>query len=872
VKIYQVLALAGSCFFLFPGCKTQKSASDENAPEVSFAPVAVDAKPVYKGSAKKDFILRHTALELTPDWKTHTLKGLALLTLQVGAYPQDTLVLDARGMEISGNVHFMGEEFPDLGDEMPVNDPVLNYRTDGKKIYIRIPRRLEPGKEFKVRIAYTAHPEDQLKKGLIDKSSNQGLYFINPDGKDSIEPRQMWSQGEVQNNCAWFPTIDEPDQKMTQEIYLTVDTSLVTLSNGELVYSNLNKGGTRTDYWKLDKPHAPYLAMIAAGEWKVTHDEWRDSIPVDYYLEKRYAPYAHTIFGTTPEMIEFFSKRLGVDYPWPKFSQVVAREFVTGAMENTSAVVHYDPVQHDNRQHLDNTQEDIISHELFHHWFGDLVTCESWGDVALNESFATLGEALWLEHKYGKDEADLHLKENLDEYLTETVYTVDAIINHTYTDPDNIFDAHRYQKGGLVLNMLRNYLGDTVFFKGLQDYLLKNAYSSVELFDLRKAMEETSGQDLNWFFDEWFLKPGHPILQVTHEYQPDQKRYRLVVIQQQSLPSVPVFNIPVKVDIYQAGASKTSQIIWLKDWNDTFYFPVNERPVLVNFDADNIILGAKTETKPPRQWYAEFMYGSMRDKDEALDALEEMSGGISNDSMKQIISKGLSDPFWYNRKRTIETVLYNYQKLQDKYVDEFGIRKLAKSDPSSKVRSAAIGHLARLDQGLTTFYEALSDSSYLVIANAIHALLQKAEKSDSLQVLEAIRPLENLHGSDALLAIAEAYARYGPADKTSFFHTAYPWISGQSFSRYIDYYSRYLATQPISILKSEQEFLLGIGDHANDMWSIVLYKNMLQNYVTELKKKNDKSGLSESDREALISAFQAKLDIMTDKAKKEDED
>ena len=159
--------------------------------------------------------------------------------------------------------------------------------------------------------------------------------------------------------------------------------------------------------------------MMAIGEFAIVKDKWR-GIDVSYYVEPKFEKYARMVFGNTPEMIEFFSQKFGVDYPWKKYSQVVVRDFVSGAMENTTATVHMEALQHDHRYHLDETEEDYISHELSHHWFGDYVTCESWANLPLNESFATYAEVLWREYKYGIDEAEHHLSGDFSSYFAES--------------------------------------------------------------------------------------------------------------------------------------------------------------------------------------------------------------------------------------------------------------------------------------------------------------------------------------------------------------------------------------------------------------------------------------------------------------------
>ncbi|MCH8903905.1 MAG: M1 family metallopeptidase, partial [Bacteroidetes bacterium] len=353
--------------------------------------------------------LLHTKLDISFDWEEQQLFGKAWLTLTPYFYPTETLTLDAKGFDI--------HEIKIIKNDSVSED--LSYTYDSLKLIIELDERYNRDQEFIIYIDYTANPSKLKERGLIPTRRDQGLFFVNPKNEDPLKPQQIWTQGETENSSCWFPTIDAPNERTTQETYITVDTNFTTLSNGLLIYSSLNKDGTRTDYWSMEMPHAPYLFMFTVGEFVKVQDKWLD-IDVDYYVEREYEQYALDIFGNTPEMLEFYSNILGFPYPWEKFAQVVVRDFVAGAMENTSAVIFFERVQQTKREMIDGKMEGIIAHELFHHWFGDLVTCESWSNISLNESFATYGEYLWQEYKYGDDEAGLLLKGKLRSYLRES--------------------------------------------------------------------------------------------------------------------------------------------------------------------------------------------------------------------------------------------------------------------------------------------------------------------------------------------------------------------------------------------------------------------------------------------------------------------
>ncbi|HEX7365906.1 MAG TPA: M1 family metallopeptidase, partial [Pelobium sp.] len=408
---------------------------------------------IYRATPEKINDLVNTKLDVKFDYKKAYLYGKAWLTLKPHFYATDSLTLDAKGMDIK-NVSIVNGN---------INSP-LNFRYDSLQLRINLGKTYKASENYTIYIAYTAKPNEFKVKGSDAITDAKGLYFINPDSTVKDKPVQIWTQGETEGSSVWFPTIDKPNQKTTQEISMTVLDKYVTLSNGALISQKKNNNGTRTDTWKMDKPHSPYLFMMAVGNFKVYHDKYKN-IPVDYYLEPAYAPYAKDIFGKTPEMIDFYSKKLGIAYPWNKYAQIVVRDYVSGAMENTTATLHGAYVQQTKRELLDgSTGEETIAHELFHQWFGDYVTAESWSNLTVNESFANFSEVLWYEHSKGQDAADAHNYEDMQSYFLSPEAKTKHLVRFHYQDKEDMFDVVTYQKGGRVLNMLRNYLGEDAFF------------------------------------------------------------------------------------------------------------------------------------------------------------------------------------------------------------------------------------------------------------------------------------------------------------------------------------------------------------------------------------------------------------------------
>ncbi|MGZ3921755.1 MAG: M1 family metallopeptidase, partial [Bacteroidia bacterium] len=468
----------------------------------------VGYKKMYRGANKRSTDIIHTTLRVSFDWQHSRLNGEADIIARPFYNPNSGIFLNARGMDILSVEVFefpgKGISYTEPGGEVKLNS---TYKYSNDSIKIDLGRVFNSNEKFRVKIKYIAKPGELKNGGSQAINDDKGLYFINPKGTDKKKMTQVWTQGETQSNSVWFPTIDSPNEKMTNDIYITVDDKYTTLSNGLLNESKKNDDGTRTDHWVMDLPHSPYLVMMGVGEFKKVTDASWNGKEISYYVEKEFEPYAKDIFGNTKEMIEFYSKVLGTPFPWQKYSQIVVRDFVSGAMENTTATLHADfMVYQTAREMLDGKKgEDVISHELFHQWFGDYVTAESWSNLPLNESFATYAEYLWQEYKYGRDAADALSAESRMSYFNTPQNREVDMIRYNYNDKEEMFDQFSYNKGGQILHMLRKYTGDEAFFSSLKLYLERNKFKNAEIHDLRLAFEEITGEDLNWFFNEWFL-------------------------------------------------------------------------------------------------------------------------------------------------------------------------------------------------------------------------------------------------------------------------------------------------------------------------------------------------------------------------------
>lgn len=770
----------------------------------------------YTFHRKADLV--HTRLKLSFDWEKKHVLGEAELIVTALAKPLDTLEFHAQGFDISGVFY---------------NHTPVKFSYDQKNISIPLELALAPTDTAAVKIIYVAKPDEIPESGSAAIHSDKGLFFINAQGNNKKKPRQIWTQGETENNSRWMPTIDKPNERCTQEIYLTVDNNFVTLSNGLLIKQTDNQNGTRTDYWRMDLPHPPYLFMLAVGEFAVVKDHW-NAIPVEYYVDPEYAIDAKTIFNHTPEMIQFFSSYTGIPYPWPKYAQIVVRDFVSGAMENTTASVFGDFIQKKSRELIDAPNDYIVAHELIHHWFGNLVTCESWANLTLNEGFANYGEYLWNEFKYGKDEADYSRQNELAGYFNQVSQGDAHPLIDPYLDKEAMFDAHSYNKGGLVIHMLRDYLGADLFKKGINLYLRQHAFASVEADDLRLALEKVSGEDLSWFFDQWFFESGHPVLDVTKKVS--NKGVFVTISQKQDLKKSTLFATPLEIAFYDDLGHSEIKTVWLKKEVETFSFVLDYLPALVLVDPRDILLKQINHDQTIAEYQKQYLFNpALVYRTEALMRLED----DDSPATQEVLVKALDDNHWSLRELAIQQL-----KVRE---DESLIAKLvnlAQQDAHSAVRSAAIKKLSRSGHKkyLNTLKAALQqDNSYQVMS----AALQGIYEIDQIEGLNTLVGYENVPAlQQTVLGI---YAQEKNPKYFQYFKTVLSNADGFDYLSVLGAFTEYCLAHPPTVIL-DQQVLAFFTSLALDQEKNLYTRYGSAKFVSELKdfseEKQQESGLT----------------------------
>lgn len=729
------------------------------------AQTETSGRGIYRATSTKHTELIHTKLSVSFNFDNQTLNGEEWLTATPFFYPSDSLVLDAKSMLIH-----------EVKLDKKGKRQKLDYQYQNDFLKIKLDKVYQKGENYTIYIRYTAQPELVKAEGSSAINDAKGLYFINPKGENPDVPTQVWTQGETESSSVWFPTIDKPNQKTTQEIYITVPDKFVTLSNGELKSSENKPNNLRTDYWVMNQKHAPYLFFMGIGDFTIVKDTpWREKVAVDYYVEKEFEAVAKKIFGHTTEMIEFFSKKFNYDYPWQKYAQMVVRDFVSGAMENTTAVSHSESAQQTSNALADfNQWESVIAHELVHHWFGNLVTTESWANLTVNESFATYGEYLWIEYKYGKDAADYHLFNSVNQYRHRSDDFLKKLVRFGYDDKEDMFDLVSYNKGGAILHMLRDYLGDDAFFGGISDYLNTYEFGTGEAHQLRLSFEKISGRDLNWFFNQWFFGYGNPVIKIKTDYNPENKQVTVLVNQTQDEEIL--FEFPLEIDIYQNGKYDRHSVWVTAQKKNEFTFSSNKIPDLVNVNPRGVILLTqeglyKTETE-----YV-FQYKNSKDffsRNEAVEYATEYQ-------YKNILMLATKDSFFRIREKALE-VLKKVELSSNEFSE---IEKIAKKDPENIVRAAAISILAETENEayLPIFEKGMTISSNAVRNASLYGI-SKINPEMAKKILFDANP--NDFDADQLLPLVSMIVenkmeKYLETLLPNFMF--YPFVSGQSIKQ-----------------------------------------------------------------------------------------
>ncbi len=658
---------------------------------MAYSACAVLADEPYARSKLYD--LQHSRMQFSFDLGQKRVIGDVVHTLVI-LRETSQVTFDSVGLNIHG---------------VTVNKSKAQFETTPEKLIVSLPATAKPGDKFEIEIRYDATPR-------------KGMYFILPDKEYPDRPKQVWTQGESEDTRYYLPTYDEPNDRLTTETIITAPASWLTIANGKLIGVTPAKDGMKTWTWRESQPSSTYLTTVVAGEFDEVKDSWR-GMPVTYYAPHGRGDRLGINYGRTPQMIELFSKRYGVSYPWEKYAQVMVDDFVAGGMENSSATTNTSQSLVDPKlvPEFPTGEDDLISHELTHQWFGDLVTCKDWGDIWLNEGFATFGEAVWQEAHFGKDVADYLRWEAAREWFSESNLFKKPIVRHDFAEGSDEFDGNAYAKGGWVLYMLRRQMGEDAFWAGIKHYLEVNRGKNVVTADFAKAMEEATHENIDQFLGQWIYGAGAPKFDLSYTYDDAKHQVALTVKQTQAREGrVGIFRVPAEVEITTAAGPQLYKISVSQE-NQTFDFPAPGVPLMVLFDKGGQLLKSAEFHKEKAEWLYQLKNASeLADRADAAIALRKWKGDDA-------VAAALGDATRHDKAYGVRIVAAEslgelatpasrsqlLQALQEKdapwvrrqQVEALGkfrdvtevaakLSEIARSDPSYRARAAALQALA----------------------------------------------------------------------------------------------------------------------------------------------------------------------------------
>jgi aminopeptidase N len=609
-----------------------------------------------------------------------------------------------------------------------VNGKDATYQLIDNKLRVALAQPAKSGQLFEVNIRYEGKPAT-------------GLFFILPDKDDPNRAKEIWTQGEAEDTHHYIPIYDYPNDRTTSEMILTVPADWLTISNGKLVSVQEAAGGLKTWTWRQSLPVSTYLISFVAGQYEAKKDTWRN-LPVTYNVPRGTADTIDSTFSHTKQMLDFFSQRFGMAYPWEQYAQTAVDDFVASGMENVSAttLATRDMIHPEMAGERPEAADGLISHELTHQWFGDLVTCKDWTNTWLNEGFATFGATLWEEHFYGADAAAYSYWRDQNDWMpSHELYSIPIVTRNISDSVEYVGNV--YDKAGWVLHMLREKLGDDAFFRGLKRYLETNRLQNVVTADLVKAMEESSSANVDLFFDQWIYGAGAPRFLVSSSYDAEAKKVTLDVKQTQKVEGhVGLFHVPIDVAITTEHGEKIFPIVVSRE-NESFSFPVDSAPLMVLFDKGDKILKSLDFQKSPEEWIRQLKTAS--DVPDRADAALALGNIRDNEAIARALGDAArSDRFWGVREEAIHALGHLNSPAARKEV----LSALANEQPW--VRQAAVdqlGHFSADDESikrLESIYK--NDKAYSVRGAALQSLAEeKAPDADKLLEKALLTPSPN---------------------------------------------------------------------------------------------------------------------------------
>ncbi len=682
---------------------------------------------------------RHMRLEITiPDMnvpKAHASETLSISPIRGEA---SSVVLDCKGLKIKS---------------VMCANHIVDFSTDEKQLTLTFTPPLAEGVISDI---VTEYEIDNPRLGFVWTTESSAWPGRAP---------QIHTQGEPETNSYWFPCHDFPNEKLTTELIVTAPAGFEVCSNGRLVSSDRvilvdeSQTGERSLlahvkwHYLQDKPHANYLVTLVVGKFDVV-DVGTKALPMPVYVPPGRGRDVKATYGRTAAMVAHFGELLGEPYAWDKYAQLVVCNFSNGGMENTSATSLYDTAIIGEKDLADHDLDGLISHELGHQWFGDLLTCNSWEHIWLNEGFATYMTALWMEHRDGVSAYQQSIRGSMDGIIANDKAGPDAVgmVSKIYEHPWETFrkPANPYGKGSSILHMLRVRLGDDLFFKGLRDFVQANKFKTVETVDLRNSFERVSGQSLEQFFTQWCYRPGVPELTVNADWNKEKKALELTITQDQPIDGAnPAFELSLPV-VVRMGTTEIRREMAVNGKSANATIACDQEPRCVIVDPDMAVLGKIKVVQPADRFRAQLAEGPTEASQcAAIRGLATGSSGESKEMLRRLADDRTRSS-WLRveaiRRLATMGALDDIRSLSTSAVDRWEVREALVSALESTLRDASGKLRAGSDGG-------------------IRLLRDRAERDRSLKVrCAAIRALGSVKCADAASLFTNALEQESQSD------------------------------------------------------------------------------------------------------------
>lgn len=564
--------------------------------------------------------------------------------------------------------------------------------------------------------------------------SGGGWHWMVPD-KNRPGRIGFWTQGETGWNREWMVTWDYPNDFATTETITTVPSAWTVVGNGVEV-ANRVAAGRRTVHWRMSQPHATYLISLVGGPFDVKKSQW-EGVPLWYVVPQGKGDLIDASFSDTPDMLSFFSRITGVRYPWPKYAQNAMYDF-GGGMENVSSTTLGEGNLTDGKDGI-RTMASLNAHELAHQWFGDLVSCKDWGTVWLNESFATFYQALYFEHARGAAAYQREIDGNTRGYLFEARRYRRPIATNFYSDPDAMFDSHTYPKGGVVLHHLRRVLGEAPFYAGVNLYLRRHRHQPVETHDLAQAMTDATGINCQPFFAQWILKPGHPVLAYSWDWDASKREVVLEIKQEQdTTDGTPIYTIDAQVGLF-SGDGMVRRPVLLDSASQTIRLSANVRPEAVLLDPDQDFLREMKHVPADTERRAIVRFApNAVDRAAALQAIAASKPSDSDVSLLVSLLRADRKAF------PVFGSTSALGRLARPELRGFWREELAHPDPSRRADAVrALGALAKDDEDVRRLVNLANDREFSPVVVAALETVAKLDKAAAKPMAEKVRKMKS---------------------------------------------------------------------------------------------------------------------------------